>query len=54
MSLKELEKRLEEYVEKYGNVISPIDDQRSTKRYRHEVSKNIVREYLTKLVKGGN
>ena len=54
MSLKELSNRVEEYVEKYANVISPIDDQRSTKKYRHEVSKNIVREYLLKVVKGGN
>ena len=54
MSLKELSSRLEEYVEKYGNVISPIDDQRSTKAYRHEVSKNITREFLSSLVKGGN
>jgi CO/xanthine dehydrogenase FAD-binding subunit len=54
MSLKELSNRVEEYVEKYANVISPIDDQRSTKKYRYEVSKNIVREYLLKVVKGGN
>ena len=54
MSLKELSNRIEEYVEKYANVISPIDDQRSTKKYRYEVSKNIVREYLLKVVKGGN
>ena len=54
LTLKELEKRIDEFVEKYGNVISPIDDQRSTKAYRHQVSKNITRQFLENLVKGGN
>ncbi|MCR5332890.1 MAG: FAD binding domain-containing protein [Bacilli bacterium] len=54
MSLKELGSRVEEFTEKYGKVISPIDDQRSTKSYRLEVTKNIVRDFLTTLAKGGN
>lgn len=54
LTLKELEKKIDEFVEKYGNVISPIDDQRSTKAYRHQVSKNITRQFLENLVKGGN
>lgn len=53
MSLSELGNRLDEYVEKFAKVISPIDDQRSTKAYRHQVSKNIVRKYLQELAEGG-
>ena len=46
---KELEGRIEEFVEKYGKIISPIDDQRSNKEYRQKVAMNICREFLKKV-----
>ena len=53
--VKELSIRIEEFVDKYGNFISPIDDQRSNKEYRRDVARNIVRKYLNDLVnEGGN
>lgn len=54
MSVKELSSKIEEYVQKYSQVISPIDDQRSTGLYRRNVAMNIVRKFLLDLVKGGN
>lgn len=54
MSVKELKPRIEEFVSLYSEVISPIDDQRSTAVYRREVSKNCVRKFLNDLIKGGN
>lgn len=54
LSLSQLSSRIDEFVEKYGNFISPIDDHRSNKEYRRTVTKNIVRKYLTELVEGGN
>lgn len=53
LSLDELNNRIEEFVEKYGEFVSPIDDQRSTASYRQEVSKNITRMFLNKVIKGG-
>lgn len=49
MSLKELSSSIEEFVSKYSNVISPIDDQRSNKTYRRNVAENIVREFLKEI-----
>ncbi len=54
LSIKELENRVEEYVDKYGEFISPIDDQRSNRFYRKEVAKNITRMFLNKVIEGGN
>ncbi len=54
LSLDELKDRIEEFVTKYGEFVSPIDDQRSTASYRQEVSKNITRMFLNKVIKGGN
>ncbi len=54
LSLDELNNRIEEFVTKYGEFVSPIDDQRSTANYRREVSKNITRMFLNKVIKGGN
>ncbi len=53
LTLQEFNNRLEEFVEKYMTIISPIDDQRSTKEYRKEVSKNIVRQFFVKIIEGG-
>lgn len=53
MSLNELKPQVEEIVQEYSKVISPIDDQRSTKLYRAQVAENIVRDFLTKLIEGG-
>ncbi len=49
-----LSNRIDEFVTKYGDFISPIDDQRSNKFYRKEVAKNITRMFLNKVIKGGN
>ncbi len=54
LSLDELKSRIDEFVDAYDEVISPIDDQRSTASYRRTVSQNCIREFLTELVKGGN
>lgn len=53
LSLCDLTNRIEEFTEKYGDFISPIDDQRSNKIYRKEVAKNIVRMFLNKVAKRG-
>ena len=50
LSGQELEGRVEEFVEKYSKIISPIDDQRSNKEYRLNVAKNICREFILKVV----
>jgi len=50
LTLDQLKLRVEEFVDKYSNVIAPIDDQRSTKEYRYEVARNIVRKFLLDLV----
>lgn len=50
LTIDQLKLKVEEFVGKYSNVISPIDDQRSTKEYRYEVAKNIVRKFLLDLV----
>ena len=50
LSQKELGNRVEEFVEKYSKIISPIDDQRSNKEYRLLVAKNITRKFLKEVV----
>ena len=50
LSVKELEDRCEEFVEKYSKIISPIDDQRSNKEYRLMVAKNITRKFIKDIV----
>lgn len=50
LTLDQLKLRVEEFVDKYSNVIAPIDDQRSTKEYRYEVARNIVRKFLLDFV----
>ena len=42
--------RKEEFVEKYGKIISPIDDQRSNKEYRQKVAMNICRKFIEQVV----
>ena len=46
LTQKELLDKCEEYVEKYSQIISPIDDQRSNKEYRLLVAKNITRKFI--------
>lgn len=38
----------------YGSLIAPIDDQRSTKEYRHDVAMNLVRTFVRNLAEGTN
>lgn len=53
LKIEELRDRKTEFVEKYGKFVTPIDDQRSTAEYRRNVAKNIVAEFLDRIVKGG-
>lgn len=52
LSVKELENRKEEFVEKYMGIISPIDDQRSNKEYRLLIARNIARKFIDQVVEG--
>ena len=52
LTVKELENRIEEFVERYGKIISPIDDQRSNKEYRQKVAMNVAREFFKQVVEG--
>ena len=52
LSQKELLDRCEEFVEKYSQIISPIDDQRSNKEYRLMVAKNITRKFIKQVAEG--
>lgn len=36
-------------LEEYAKIITPIDDQRSNKEYRHEVAMNILKDFLLRL-----
>lgn len=53
LSLDELRAKKNEVIENYSKIVTPIDDQRSNKEYRHQVSMNIVEEFLNKILKGG-
>lgn len=53
-TLDQIKANKEKIVEEYGKIISPIDDQRSTKEYRALVAKNIVRKFLDEIISGGN
>ena len=52
LSVSELKARKNEFIEKYGKIITPIDDQRSNAEYRHKVAMNIVSEFIDKVVGG--
>ena len=52
LSVKELENRKEEFVEKYMGIIAPIDDQRSNKEYRLLIARNIARTFIDQVVEG--
>lgn len=51
MTLSELSQNIEVIVQKYGELIKPIDDQRSNAKYRLQVSLNLLRSFLMNLVK---
>lgn len=57
--LKEEEKKLIEtkdidgYLDKLSSVINSKDDNRSTKSYREQISKRLVRKYLEEIMQGG-
>ena len=46
LSLDEFKNRIDEIVKDYGNLISPIDDHRSTKDYRHKVAMNLLKDFI--------
>lgn len=52
LTVKELDTRCEEFVERYGKIISPIDDQRSNKEYRQKVAMNVARKFIKQVVEG--
>ncbi len=52
LTVKELDARCEEFVERYGKIISPIDDQRSNKEYRQKVAMNVARKFIKQVVEG--
>jgi xanthine dehydrogenase iron-sulfur cluster and FAD-binding subunit A len=39
--------------EELGREVTPIDDVRSTARYRRRVAQNLLREFLSELQAGG-
>lgn len=53
LSLDELESNKNKIIENYSKIVTPIDDQRSNKEYRHKVAMNILDEFLNKISKGG-
>ena len=53
LSLDEARGRVEELLDGYGELIRPIDDQRSTARYRAKVARGLLRHFLQEyLLKG--
>lgn len=44
---------IEQLLAEYSALLNPIDDQRSTARYRKRVCLNLTREFLTSLLPGG-
>lgn len=46
LSIKELHERIPEILHGYGEFITPITDQRSTKDYRYKVAMNIAQDFL--------
>lgn len=46
LTVKELKARKEEFLAKYNEIISPIDDQRSNKEYRRKVAMNICSKFI--------
>lgn len=52
LKISELKARKNEFIEKYGSIIKPIDDQRSNAEYRHKVAMNIVSEFIDNVVGG--
>lgn len=53
-TLDQLKANKEKIVEEYGKLISPIDDQRSTKEYRSLVARNIISKFIDQIILGGN
>ena len=51
IKVKELD--VDEVLKDYAPLITPIDDQRSNKEYRHKVALNLLRKFLVDM-KGGN
>lgn len=49
LKVSEIKERKAEIIERYNNVISPIDDQRSNAEYRRKVALNIVGEFLDQI-----
>ncbi len=51
LTVGELKTRRDEFIEKYSQIVHPIDDQRSNAEYRLMVAKNICAYFIDKLLK---
>lgn len=51
LTIDELKARREEFIDKYSQIIKPIDDHRSNAEYRRMVAKNICAYFIDKLLK---
>lgn len=49
ISVKKAKENVEKLAKEYSPYITPIDDQRSTKKYRKQVSINLLKEFITTL-----
>jgi xanthine dehydrogenase FAD-binding subunit len=49
---REMREKLEDVFARYGTLINPIDDQRSTARYRKQVALNLLHYFLSEMVLG--
>ncbi len=46
VSLSSFASMIPSLIEEYGKIVTPIDDQRSNKEYRHKVAMNILADFL--------
>jgi len=49
IKLEQLKARNQELLDEYDKLISPVDNQRSTKKYRRQVSLNILKDFIEHL-----
>jgi CO/xanthine dehydrogenase FAD-binding subunit len=48
-TIDEIKNNIDDYTKKYASLITPIDDQRSTKEYRHKVALNMIKAFIETL-----
>ena len=52
MSLDDVKKNKQHFIDEYAKLIKPIDDQRSTAEYRLTVAKNIIGKFIDQITGG--